>query len=265
MTGRMTTFTTTRLTTITFLTVTSLVFLNGGVVMGCWPFPKPHHSEIAKTARWLVHSSSWGIISTISTRNLTGTTSLSPPLPFGNVYSLSDGPCDNSTGTIYIYGSDLDVTYRDLNANPTASVTLSEAGLGEAQYWQVSGSCHPGRGWGDPETPPCARLVLTGYFEKIAGGSAEEEWARAALFSRHPAMEHWPRNHRFYFQKLIVEDLFFLDWFGGPPAISVEEYFETEVDLSWQNKMSGRISKFLPGKINWDMMNEAANMLPWLR
>lgn len=48
-------------------------------------------------------------------------------LPFGNIFSVSDGPLDNSTGVIYFYVTPMDNTVTDLKSNPYASLTFSEA------------------------------------------------------------------------------------------------------------------------------------------
>lgn len=48
-------------------------------------------------------------------------------LPFGNIFSVSDGPADNSTGVIYFYVTPMDTTVSDLRSNPHASLTFSEA------------------------------------------------------------------------------------------------------------------------------------------
>lgn len=48
-------------------------------------------------------------------------------LPFGNIFSTSDGPLDNSTGVIYFYVTAMDNTVSDLKKNPYASLTFSEA------------------------------------------------------------------------------------------------------------------------------------------
>lgn len=48
-------------------------------------------------------------------------------LPFGNIFSVSDGPADNSTGVVYFYVTPMDTTVSDLRSNPHASLTFSEA------------------------------------------------------------------------------------------------------------------------------------------
>ena len=51
----------------------------------------PPFFQYAKTARWIVHNSTWGTLSTISTRKgLEGR-------PFGNPNSIADGPTGGST------------------------------------------------------------------------------------------------------------------------------------------------------------------------
>ena len=51
--------------------------------------------------------------------------------PFGNIFSVSDGPLDNSTGVIYFYVTAMDNSVADLRSNPNASFTISEA---EGEY-----------------------------------------------------------------------------------------------------------------------------------
>lgn len=48
-------------------------------------------------------------------------------LPFGNIFSVSDGPWDNSTGVPYFYMTPLDNSGLDLISFPFASLTFSEA------------------------------------------------------------------------------------------------------------------------------------------
>ncbi|CAK6959211.1 protein CREG2 [Scomber scombrus] len=81
----------------------------------------PPHQETARTARYIAHYSDWGHLATISTQDkIKG-------LPFGNIFSVSDGTLDNSTGVIYFYVTPMDNTVADLRMNPYASLTFSEA------------------------------------------------------------------------------------------------------------------------------------------
>jgi len=221
----------------------------------CTPYRKPAHHELEMTARWLVHSLNWGVVSTISTRN----TTFPSPLPFGNVLSFVDGSCTNSTGTPYFYGTDMDQTYIDLKENPVMSFTLSEEGLGGVNYWQVANSCQalPGL-YGDPETPPCARLTMTGEFQRLEEGSEEEEFVKAAMFDRHPAMKRWPKGHEFYLGKLVVKDLWLLDWFGGAPKMDLGKYFELDLEPGWMREDSKG------PEASWQSLNELLNVFTWL-
>nr|XP_057937098.1 protein CREG2 [Doryrhamphus excisus] len=166
----------------------------------------PPHQETARTARYIAHSSDWGCLATISTQDqIKG-------VPFGNIFSVSDGPVDNSTGVIYFYMTPKDITVVDLQANPFASVTFSEA-EGDLCRQMVY----------DPEDPRCARLTLTGKMVEIA--PEELAFAKEAMFSRHPQMAKWPVGHEWFFMKLDLIQVWLQDWLGGTSLIPLEEYF----------------------------------------
>lgn len=193
----------------------------------CPLLPRPSFWEKAKTARWMVHTLDWGVMSTISTRDVGGGEE-QQPIPFGNVYSFVDGPCGKSTGTPYLYGTALDQSFQDIAANPTVSLTLSEASFSDGNGLR-SCTISPG-GYGDPESPPCARLVLTGEFVPLGagdGGFVEDKndeliFAMKALTSRHPAMEKWPEDHHFFAGKIVIKDIWLIDFFGGPAIIDLD-------------------------------------------
>ena len=86
---------------------------------------RPDITDKAGTARWMVHSLDWGVVSTISSR--LGDKN-SPAIPFGNVYSFVDGPCDKSTGVPYLYGTYMDQSFADTKSNEMISLALSESG-----------------------------------------------------------------------------------------------------------------------------------------
>ena len=77
--------------------------------------------SLTRMARYVCHQSNWGAMATISART--------PILgfPFANVFSLSDGPVGESTGTPYIYATPMEISFHDLRANPQASITMSLA------------------------------------------------------------------------------------------------------------------------------------------
>ncbi|XP_057707593.1 protein CREG2 [Corythoichthys intestinalis] len=167
----------------------------------------PPHQETARTARYIAHSSDWGTLATISSQDkIKG-------LPFGNIFSISDGPMDNSTGVIYFYVTPMDNTVSDLKMNPYASITFSEAERDFCRQMVY-----------DPEDPRCARLTLTG--KMMAVGPEELAFAKEAMFSRHPVMAKWPVGHKWFFMKLELIQVWLQDWIGGTSLIPLEEYFK---------------------------------------
>ncbi|RXN28028.1 CREG2 precursor [Labeo rohita] len=103
------------------------------------PTPPPHE-ETARVARYMAHYSDWGHLATISTQDqIKG-------LPFGNIFSVSDGPADNSTGVPYFYVTPMDNTVTDLRSFPFASLTFSEA-EGDFCRHPVMKKWPPGHNW----------------------------------------------------------------------------------------------------------------------
>lgn len=182
-----------------------------GVAYGYVPQSKPDPSDARATARWLVSQNLWGVLSTISV-DLGGA-------PFGNVVSFSDGPAGQGSGIPYFYLTRLDPTPRDVLKDSRCSFTISEAPLG---------TC----GDTDPENPTCSKITLSGKMKQIIENDPEADFAAKALFSKHTEMTDWPKDHNFQYFKLIVEDIFLIDWFGGPKPLSVAEYFQPEREFS---------------------------------
>lgn len=180
--------------------------------------PIPTH-KIA-TARWLTKYLDWGVLSTTSTRSQ-GT---SVGTAFGNPYSFAD-----VRGTIYLYASDLDASMIDLFQgngtvvpSPRASLALSEASFPGTPLSR----CVVGGSLGDPESPLCARLVLSGVMSKVAYDSDEETEAKAALEARHPSFAQFPPGHSFYVAKLDLDGIWLIDIFGGAAIIEPADYFK---------------------------------------
>jgi len=173
--------------------------------------PPPPYTEYAAVARYLVAVSSWAAMATTSTHvTIEG-------FPFANVFSISDGPKDAPTGVPYLYLTPLELSVKDLEVSPKASLTMSLAQTDYCRDRQL-----------DPQDPLCAHLILTGQIEKVAPGSPEEALARAALFARHPEMEQWPEGHDWYVARLAVKHIYLLDYFGGAKVVAVEEYFAAQ-------------------------------------
>jgi hypothetical protein len=169
----------------------------------------PSHKETAKMSRYLCHYSDWLAMATISTRGtLAGT-------PFASIFSYSDGSMDWSSGVPYFYLTSMDMSTQDLLNNPKASVTISLAQNGYCKAHNL-----------DPEDPRCAHVILAGEVVKVQTNSTEEQFAREALFSRHPVMPDWPVGHEWFFAKLNISNIILLDFFGGAIDVPVQEYFD---------------------------------------
>lgn len=104
----------------------------------------------------------------------------------------------------------------DVTKNNTVGFTLSEAQIGYCEQQEF-----------DEEDPRCARLSLSGKIVKVMD-EEEIQTAEKALFSKHPGMESWysgdGQGHDFGFWKLILEDIWLVDFFGGPAHISTDAW-----------------------------------------
>merc|ERR1712133_118346 len=131
----------------------------------------PPHDEVAAFSRYLVHDSSWTAMATLANRD---------PIkdyPFANIFSVSDGPTDGSTGVPYMYLMPLELSAIDLENNDKSSLTMT---LAQGTYCEENSL--------DEQDPRCAHIILTGKIVKIEGDTEEAIVAREALFSRHPDM-----------------------------------------------------------------------------
>ncbi|KAE9449219.1 hypothetical protein C3L33_18916, partial [Rhododendron williamsianum] len=192
--------------------------------------PKP--DAAASFARWLVSQSSWGVLKYLSLSlhksaagyelyylQAAAYCTLSSDLggaPFGNVVSFSDGLPDEGHGIPYFYLTTLDPTASNALKDQRSSLTISEYPVG---------TC----GKADPENPTCSKITLTGKLKVVAGNSGEAEFAKKALFTKHPEMKGWPKDHNFQFFKLEIENIFLINWFGGPKPLTVEQYLQAEM------------------------------------
>ncbi|XP_071003550.1 protein CREG2-like [Oncorhynchus clarkii lewisi] len=76
----------------------------------------------------------------------------------------------------------------------------------------------------DPEDPCCARLTLTGKMGEV--DPEEVEFAKEAMFSRHPVMKKWLVGHNWFVMKLQLTQVWLQDWVGGVSLIPLEDYFK---------------------------------------
>jgi len=174
---------------------------------------KPQIKDKVHSARWLVASSEWGVLAT--KREGGGV--------FSNVMSYSDGVYsqtdrENSTGVPYFYLTKMDESGRDLGRDATASFTISEKSA------DVDGRC----GAQDAQEPTCAKITLMGRVILVKS-RIEQEFAKRALFSKHPAMERWPQGHMFSFYKMDIHEIFFLNDYGGASPVRPSKYLTAKL------------------------------------
>merc|ERR1712038_1273864 len=122
------------------------------------PVPPPH-TEVARMARYILHQSEWTSMATMSTR--------APGYPTANVFSVSDGPVANSSGTPYFYLSAWELSVHDLVKNNRASLTMSLAQGGYCTDNDI-----------DPEDPTCAHVIFTGKVQFLKPEDPEASFAR---------------------------------------------------------------------------------------
>ncbi|KAJ4432261.1 hypothetical protein ANN_20878 [Periplaneta americana] len=135
--------------------------------------------------------------------------------PMGTIVSVSDGTVEKSVGTPYMYVTRLEDVVQDTEIDSRCSLTMS---LAQGDYCRQKEL--------DPQSPVCAQVTLVGRLEKVKNGSAEQSFAKLALFSRHPSMKTWPEDHHFFIVKLNIEQVVVQDYFGGPVYVSVEDYYK---------------------------------------
>ncbi|XP_053702074.1 protein CREG1 [Synchiropus splendidus] len=167
----------------------------------------PPHDQVARVARYIAHQVDWGSLATISSR---------PPVvgqPFSNVFSISDGPPGTSSGVPYMYLTRMEISVQDLKVNPQASLSVS---LAQTDYCRQQGY--------DPQSPLCCHIIFSGSVLEING--TEADFAKKALFTRHPEMIDWPSDHNWFFSKFNITQVWVLDYFGGVKMVSPVEYFQ---------------------------------------
>lgn len=131
------------------------------------------------------------------------------------MFSVSDGPREAGSGVPYLYLTTMEISVQDLQVNPNASLTMS---LAQTHFCKKEGF--------DPQSPLCAHIILSGSVQQLDG--AESDAAKLALFSRHPEMESWPRDHNWFFAKLNITNIWVLDYFGGIKTVTPDEYYSAK-------------------------------------
>mmetsp|Transcript_10269 Transcript_10269/g.16544 ORF Transcript_10269/g.16544 Transcript_10269/m.16544 type:complete len:361 (-) Transcript_10269:70-1152(-) len=202
---------------------------NDSVACACPILERPQPTDKALRARWMVHTLNWGVLSSTSSR-LEDEKSGTKNHAFGNIISFVDGHCGAGTGTPYFYGSEMDQSYIDAKDNNMVSLALSEAALPSVCGIDAAVEDCAVPSMGDPENPMCARLTLTGRLVNLEKESEEYAQAKKAIFDRHKVMKQWPGDHGWVISKLVIEDIWFIDFFGGTEPMKIEEsYFAADL------------------------------------
>uniref|UniRef100_A0A0A9Y239 Protein CREG1 n=1 Tax=Lygus hesperus TaxID=30085 RepID=A0A0A9Y239_LYGHE len=189
--------------------------------------PPPAVGDAARYARYVVHYSEWTSLGHISHQAATDW------YPSSRVFSMADGPVEKSTGVPYIYTSYHDSVPRDLKKDPRCSMTMS---LAQTEFCASRGY--------DPEDPRCPQVILTGVFEIVDNSTSEFEFARNALFTRHPEMKTWPGGHHFFFAKLNIKHVQLVDNIGGSKYPNVTDYFNSPPPMMSTRKPTWRSEVF---------------------
>eukprot|EP00931_Biecheleriopsis_adriatica_P044489 TRINITY_DN25445_c0_g1_i3.p1 TRINITY_DN25445_c0_g1~~TRINITY_DN25445_c0_g1_i3.p1 ORF type:complete len:336 (+),score=47.96 TRINITY_DN25445_c0_g1_i3:612-1619(+) len=188
-----------------------------GLVPSGW---KPPFWCKAQTARWMTKTLVWGTLTTLMQSDHDGSTITGAP--FGNIQSFAE-----VDGVPYFYMMMGDPTADNAfgdDPDPRAALTLTEAELGNV----ITGSselpfmCKIGH-IGDPENPPCARLVLSGTLEKVTD-PAELAAAKEALFKSHPQFETYLTSHGFFVTKLDITGIWMIDIYGPASVVTPDDY-----------------------------------------
>ncbi|KAJ1520939.1 hypothetical protein ONE63_004016 [Megalurothrips usitatus] len=175
----------------------------------------PDHTKVAEMARYIVHNSNWTAVAYTSRQP--GTYGL----PMADIFSISDGLKDNSTGIPYMYISPKDTGVQDLAKDGRCSMIMS---LSQSDYCRQEGL--------DPEDPRCGHVILTGKLKTVKNGTEEAARAEKLFFDRHPQLRNMPKDHKFRFAKLKISQILVQDYFGGPAQPTLAEYFAAKPEVS---------------------------------
>ncbi|KAH8310888.1 hypothetical protein KR044_003380, partial [Drosophila immigrans] len=184
----------------------------------------------AKIARELVHRANWASVGTISTHQDV------KDYPMVNIISIDDNNEHNvSTGVIRFLLTDLDFTGKDWQH--TNKVTFS---FTDEQTLNCKNSNK------DPMEPTCARTMISGQVLKMDRSSPKYNSSLNVFIARHPSAIHWISGniwhtsflrsilnrlihnfieHDFYLCELDIQNIFVLDFYGGPHQIKSSDYY----------------------------------------
>ena len=177
----------------------------------------PPWNQTAARARWLVYHSIWTSIGTISV----GSSGTIKGSPWGNIRSVADGMLTNSTGLPVLYVPTPDPTAKDLAADPSCTLSFSEAALKERMT--TKGAVCGGK---DAMDPTCARLHMHGHLVPLTD-KKDIAQAEVDLGQRHP-LAPWLAGGGAHtggsYYTVHIDSLMFLDYYGGPAKLTPKDY-----------------------------------------
>ncbi|XP_077338777.1 protein CREG2 [Lithobates pipiens] len=167
----------------------------------------PFQTKLATYGRTLVHKSKWGVLATISSQEMI------QGLPFGQVLLTSDGPMHNSTGVPLFYVTPKASFISDLMKNPVISFTFADPDGDMCRKVLTQ-----------PQEPQCAALTLIGQMVTVPPDGVD--FAKKALFARHPEMQKCSQDYNCLLMKLMAEHIYVTDCYGGMHNLSLEDYYK---------------------------------------
>ncbi|XP_055697540.1 protein CREG1 [Phlebotomus papatasi] len=182
----------------------------------------PPYKDYPAMARFLVHELDWSPMGTISTLNsIKG-------FPMVNVISIADSARgEKSTGRIFFYLTDLDFTGIDLKSSNRLTALFS---------MEQSRNCSDHST--DAMEPTCARVMVTGTAKQLQKNDEEYDFAKKAMFSRHPAARKWIETHNFYLCELDIAQICVLDYYGGPHFVTPEDYYKADPERVFRKRLN---------------------------
>lgn len=174
-----------------------------------------HELELnhAKIARELVHRANWASVATISTNQVV------KDYPMVNVIAIDDNNANNiSTGVVRYLLTDLDFTGTDWHSNNKVTFLFTD---------EQTLNCRNSNK--DPMEPTCARVMISGQVKKLDEYSPSYNSTLDIFIVRHPAAANWILTHHFYLCELDIQNIYVLDFYGGPHQVKPSDYYAINI------------------------------------
>ncbi|ALC46280.1 CREG [Drosophila busckii] len=167
----------------------------------------------AKIARELVHRANWASVGSISTNEIV------KDYPMVNIIAIDDNDANNSsTGKIHFLLTDLDFTGPDWQSNNKVTFLFSD---------EQTLNCKNANK--DPMEPTCARTIISGQVKRLPEDTPSYKASLQDFIKRHPAAANWIPEHHFYLCELDIQNIFVLDFYGGPHNVKPADYYAIQL------------------------------------